>query len=46
MTEHNDDAQGASFDRSRLAFETVLAFLEGEEATALAHGDLEARLEV
>lgn len=46
MTAHSEGAPGSAFDRSRLAFDTVLVFLEGEQATALAHGDLEARLEV
>jgi hypothetical protein len=35
-----------AFGESRGRFETVLAWLEGEEATGLSHGELEARLEV
>jgi hypothetical protein len=39
-------AEVVPFGRSRDRFETVLAWLEGEEATGLSHGELEARLEV
>lgn len=39
-------AEVVPFGGSRDRFETVLAWLEGEEATCLSHGELEARLEV
>lgn len=45
MTERNENPAEGAFDRSRLCFETVLAFLEREEATGLSHGELEGRLE-
>lgn len=46
MTEHNESPAAGAFDRSRLHFETVLAFLEGDEATGLSHGQLEDHLQV
>jgi hypothetical protein len=37
---------GDGFARSRERFESTLAWLEGQDAAAMAHGELEARLEV
>jgi len=45
MTERNEDPAEGAFGRSRLHFETVLAFLESDEATGLSHGQLEDHLQ-
>ncbi len=44
MTAGYQGAPTAGFAASRDRFETVLAFLDGEEAGALSHGELEERL--
>ena len=45
--EHGHEAaQPAAFTGSRYRFETVLVWLEGEQAAALSHGELEERLQV
>jgi len=42
----SDATQPAVFTGSRDRFESVLAWLEGEQAGALSHGELEERLQV
>lgn len=42
----SDATQPAVFSGSRDRFESVLAWLEGEQAGALSHGELEERLQV
>jgi len=42
----HQDAPTAGFAASRDRFETVLGFLDGQEAGALSHGELEERLAV
>lgn len=46
MTTGHQDAPTAGFAASRDRFETVLGFLDGQEAGALSHGELEERLAV
>ncbi len=46
MTGPSQDPPEPALGRSRLRFEDVLAFLEGEQATTLSHGELEAHLQV
>jgi hypothetical protein len=41
-----ETAGGATFTRSRNRFETVLAWLEGDKAATLSHGELEEELQV
>ena len=41
-----DPGEGEVFGESRECFEGVVAFLEGDEASGLDHGELECRLEV
>ena len=45
-TRPSEAAQPAAFTGSRDRFETVLVWLEGEQAAALSHGELEERLQV
>jgi hypothetical protein len=45
-TTASDAAQPAAFTGSRDRFETVLSWLEGEQAGGLSHGELEERLQV
>jgi hypothetical protein len=46
MTVHPNESGTVAFTRSRDRFETVLAWLEGEEATGLDHAELETRLDI
>ncbi len=46
MTERAEDDDVCAFESSRSCFEAVVAFMEGDEASTLDHGDLEARLQV
>jgi hypothetical protein len=45
MTAPRETSRGP-FDGSRVRFEALLGFMGGDEATALSHAELEARLEV
>lgn len=46
MTAPAERDERAAFAGSRERFETILGWLEGDEAPALEHGEVECRLEV
>ena len=46
MTTKPDGGEGVAFGASRQRFEALVGFLEGNQATALSHGELECRLQV